>query len=459
MGMFVPRLEPAGWLPTRRDWLRLAVPAFLAAPALASTPKTTKVKSVLVIFTSGGMSQLDTWDPKPAAPAEVRGSFGSRETSVAGLRFGEHMPKLAALAHRFTVLKSMTHDDADHGSACYLALTGQQHPRKSSNPKPAATDFPNLGAVVHRVRPSDRFPHTAMQINGPLWTPREPGPGQYGGFLGRAYDPLEFGDVSKGVELLRGLDRTKGVDVEARRGLAEALDQRAKAWPTTASQTDIVKKTYELLDNPRTRTAFDLDQEPAKIRDRYGRYRAGQACLLARRLVEAGVPWITTFFNYSVRGQDALPNDTDAYGWDTHNDIFSAMKDHLLPRFDQTFSVLLEDLRERGLLDSTLVVCMGEFGRAPLVAVEKTFLGSSPGRKHWPACYSIVLAGGGITPGAVYGASDRHGAYPQANPVTPGDLAATMLHALGLPAETHYTDATGRPYRATTGQPVLGLFS
>jgi hypothetical protein len=179
---------------------------------------------------------------------------------------------------------------------------------------------------------------------------------------------------------------------------------------------------------------------------------------LARRLVEAGVPWITVFFNHNIRGQDDHPELADEYGWDTHNDIFVTMRELLLPSFDHSFSALLEDLEARGLLKDTLVVCMGEFGRAPLVAVERSFKGRSPGRKHWAQCYSVVLAGAGIRRGAVYGASDRHGAYPQANPVTPGDLAATLFHALGIPADTQFTDLTNRPHRATSGNPVTAEY-
>jgi hypothetical protein len=464
MPPFLPRLEPAGLAPSRRDWLRVAaLPTLFAAGGLrASSSRNPRAKSVLVVFTSGGMSQLDTWDPKPDAPAEVRGAFGSVATSVPGVRFGEHLPMVAALAKQLTVVKSMTHDDADHGTACYYTLTGRRHTLRSANPPPAATDYPSLGAVVQRVRPSDRFPHAAMQVNGPLLTPREPGPGQYGGFLGRSLDPIEFGDVTDGSAILKGLTRPADVtDARAsgRRDLLAGLDGRAAAWPAAGPHLEVLRKTYDLLDNPRTRGAFDLDREPAKVRDRYGRYRAGQACLLGRRLVEAGVPWVTVFFNHSVRGQDAHPADTDAYGWDTHNDIFTAMRDHLLPRFDRSFSVLLDDLRERGLLETTLVVCLGEFGRAPLVAAEKSFAGTSPGRKHWPACYSVVLAGAGVTPGAVYGASDRHAGAVNADPVSPADLSATLLDALGIPHDAHYADPGGRPYPVTTGRPVRGLFS
>ncbi len=457
MNRYLLRAAPAGSLPSRRDWLRLTIPTLLAAagPGQAA-PLTSRAKSVLVIFTSGGMSQIDTVDPKPSAPEEVRGAFKTIPSALASVRVCEHLPRLAKLLDRVTLLRSMTHDDLDHGSACYLALTGQFHQKRSSNPLPAPTDFPALGAVLHRVRPTDRLPHSAFHVNGPLLVPIEECAGQYGGFLGRGYDPIEMGNVAGGAALLEGLTppvpRDRMLD---RRSLAEHLDKR----PTLSeSHPEFLRKAYELVESRHVRDAFDLSRESAKLRDRYGRYRAGQACLLGRRLVEAGVPWVTVFFNHNIRGQDDHPDRTDEYGWDTHNDIFDAMEHHLLPRFDQSFSTLIEDLDSRGLLKETLVVCLGEFGRAPLVALEKSFAGTSPGRKHWPRCYSVILAGAGVRCGAVYGASDRRGAYPQANPVTPGDLFATLFYALGIDAETHYTDLANRPQRMTTGQPVTALF-
>jgi hypothetical protein len=451
-----------GRLPSRRDCLRIGFPVLLGAASVRAAEKAHagggpgfgRAKSVLVVFTSGGQSQLDTWDPKPSAPVEIRGAFDSIPTAVPGLRVCEHMPRLAALADRYAVLRSMTHDDLDHGSACYLALTGQFHPRKSSNPPPRPTDFPAMGAVLKRYRPVKHFPHTAVHVNGPLLAPREEAPGQYGGFLGRAYEPAEIGDVTESDRLMESLDLPADVGPDrlvGRRDLLGKLDRDADADPLT-------RQAFELVNAPHVRAALDLEREASRVRDRYGRHRSGQACLMARRLVEAGVPWITVFFNHGIRGQDDHPDDTDEYGWDTHNDIFDSLKTHLIPRFDHSVSALLEDLAQRGLLDTTLVVVMGEFGRAPLVAVEKNFAGNSPGRKHWGACYSVVLAGAGVVPGAVFGASDRHAAYPQAEPTTPGDLAATMFHALGIPADSHYTDATNRPYRMTTGNPVTKLF-
>lgn len=445
-------------LPSRRDWLRLGVLGVLAPPSFAKSAAGSgagfgRAKSVVVIFTSGGQSQLDTWDPKPNAPEEIRGAFRSTQTRTPGLRVCEHLPKMAALSDRYCVLKSMTHDDLDHGSACYLALTGQFHPRKSSNPPPRPTDFPALGAVVKRMRPAKHFPHTAVHVNGPLLAPKEESPGQYGGFLGRGYEPAELGDVTDTDRLVASLDLPADVPADrlkSRRDLLAKLDPGATADPLS-------QKAFELVNAPKVQAALNLDREPERLRDRYGRHRSGQACLMARRLVEAGVPWLTVFFNHGIRGQDDAPDDTDEYGWDTHNDIFTAMHDHLLPRFDASVSTFLEDMQVRGLLDSTLVVVMGEFGRAPLVALEKNFAGSSPGRKHWGACYSVLLAGAGVIPG-VFGASDRIAAYPQSEPTAPGDLAATMFHALGFAPDAHYTDATDRPYRAVTGHPILKLF-
>jgi len=447
-------------LPSRRDWLRLGVLGALAPPAFAKPSSGSgngfgRAKSVVVIFTSGGQSQLDTWDPKPNAPEEIRGAFRTTQTRTPGLRVCEHLPRMSQLSDRYCVLRSMTHDDLDHGSACYLSLTGQFHPRKSSNPPPRPTDFPALGAVLKRMRPAKQFPHTAVHVNGPLLAPKEISPGQYGGFLGRGYEPAELGDVTDTDRLVASLDLPSDVPADrlkTRRDLLAKLDPGAAADP-------LAQKAFELVNAPKVQAALNLDLEPEKLRDRYGRHRSGQACLMARRLIEAEVPWITVFFNHGIRGQDDAPDDTDEYGWDTHNDIFDALKGHLLPRFDASVSTFLEDLTARGLLDSTLVVVMGEFGRAPLVALEKNFAGDSPGRKHWGACYSVLLAGAGVTGGAVYGASDRIAAYPQTEPTAPGDLAATMFHALGLSPDAHYTDATDRPYRAVTGTPITKLFN
>jgi hypothetical protein len=448
----------------RREWLRLGCAGLLAAPSAAKADRAllARAKSVLLVFTSGGMSQFETWDPKPNAPEEIRGAFGSIPTSIPGIRFGEHMPRIAQLADRFTVLRSMTHDDLDHGSACYLALTGQFHQRKSSNPLPSPDDFPTYGAVLHRVRPARHLPYTAAHLNGPLLVPTVPSAGQNGGFLGRGCEPLLLGDVTDegaGLPSLEPPAEMPALRLTARQSLLAQVDHAAAGLESLQSERDpYTRQAFDLLGSPQVARAFDLEREPGKVRDRYGRNRAGQACLMARRLIEAGVPWVTAFFNHGIRGQDKAPTVTDEYGWDTHNDIFEAMRDRLLPRFDLGFSALLEDLEQRGLLDTTLVVCMGEFGRAPRVALEPRFEGSTPGRKHWAACYSIVLAGAGVHRGATYGASDKMGAYPSLNPVTPADLTATMFAALGVDPAGHFTNLGGRPVPITPGRPVVGLF-
>lgn len=468
----------------RREWLRiggLAALGWLAGGrslraagqgAAARLPGFGRARSVILIYTSGGQSQLETWDPKPAAPDTVRGEFRPIATPVPGTLVGEHMLRLARLADRYTIVRSLSHDDVDHGSAGYLALTGRQHPQKSSNPPPRPTDDPTYGAVLQRVRTSGLFPYEAVHLNGPALVPEEPGPGQNGGFLGRQYEPFVLGDMSsmrEGLPELAPRVELPGVRLAARErlravvdrgyaGLESALAGNELADRKFADMNHLYRQAFELLASPRCRHAFDLSAEPEKVRDRYGRNRPGQACLLARRLVEAGVPLVTVMWNYTNRGQDKSPAVTDAYGWDTHNDIFEALKVHLLPRFDLGFSALLEDLDQRGLLDQTLVVCLGEFGRAPRVALEPSFAGRTPGRKHWASVYSAVVAGAGVARGGVFGSSDRFAAQPRSDRIGPWDIAATMFSALGIDPATEYLDPQGRPMAVSLGQPITELY-
>ena len=466
---------------SRREWLRIGGLAGLGMAASSTRdgsriradevgsseprpPGFGRAKSVIVLYASGGQSQLDTWDPKPDAPEGIRGEFQSIVTSQPGVRVCELMPRLARLADRYTIVRSLSHDDLDHGSATYLSLTGQFHPRKSSNPPPREEDAPALGAILQRVRPAQRFPYTAVNVNGPLLVPELPSPGQFGGFLGRKFEPLTVGDVSDSAVVLDGLEPQPDLPLvrqSSRTSLLDAIDQTRRQFHSDRNaleMSELYRQAHSLLESPQCRRAFDLSQESDRVRDRYGRFRSGQACLLARRLVEAGVPLITVFLNHSARGQDKSPDETDLYGWDTHNDIFYAMRQHLLPRFDICFSALLEDLDRRGLLDSTLVVCMGEFGRAPRIALEPNFAGSTPGRKHWASVYSIVMAGAGVKRGHIVGASDRIAAYPETTPLTPGDIAATMFSSLGLDPSSHFTDAGGRPFPLATGKPIAELY-
>jgi len=489
---------------TRREWLRIGGFAGLqlgllgknphhsraAGAARSPIPGFGRARSVILVYTSGGQSQLETWDPKPDAPLEIRGEFQAIPTTVPGTFLGEHLPRMARLADRYTIIRSVSHDDLDHGSAGYLALTGHFHPIKSSNPPVRPSDMPTYGAVLKRVRSHDRtqgrFPFDAVHVNGPALVPELIGPGQNGGILGSAFDPLLLGDVHAAPvavpfldvqsdlpalrissrenlkttleDACRMLDRGQTIDALRRNKHAGRDNQQTDGDPRFRELDQAYQQAYQLLDSPQSRQAFDLSTEPESVRDRYGRHRSGQACLLARRLVEAGVPFVNVIWNHSNRGQDLSPMDTDAYGWDTHNDIFEALKERLLPRFDQSFSALLEDLEQRGLLEHTLVVCMGEFGRAPQVALEKRFAGNTPGRKHWASVYSMVMAGAGITPGAIYGSSDKIAGYPQSFRVEPGDIAATMFSSLGIDPQGHYQDAFDRPFPIATGKVIEGLY-
>jgi hypothetical protein len=442
-----------------------SLPGPSRATANAEIPGFGRARSVILIYCSGGQSQLDLWDPKPQAPAEVRGAFRPISTAISGTQFCEHLPNMAKLADRFTVIRSMSHEDVDHGSATYLALTGHYHGQRSANPPPRPDDQPTFGSVLKRVRPSPTLPFTAVHLNGPALVPELPAPGQNAGFLGYGHDPLLIGDVTENATPLRGLEPLSDLTerrTRTRRTLLESVEAAREFLgenPSLLEMQDVYRQAYNLLAVSEIRHAFDLSLESERIRDRYGRNRSGQACLMARRLVEAGAPWVTVIWCPSNRGQDNAPDDTNRYGWDTHNDIFDALRNHLLPRFDQGVSTLLVDLEERGLLDQTLVVCMGEFGRAPLVALEPRFAGATPGRKHWSSVYSIVLAGAGISRGAVYGASDRHGAYPRLNPVGPWDIAATMFAALGIDPAGHFEDQTSRPFPIASGRPIAGLYA
>ena len=459
---------------TRREWLRIGAAglgAGLANVSRASEPALRgpgfgKAKSVVLIFASGGQSHIDMWDPKPDAPAEVRGVFGTIPTSVPGLFFGEHMPRLAKLADRMTVVRSMSHEDLDHGSAAYLSLTGHYHTRRSSNPPPQPTDYPCHSAILKRVRPSSAFVEPAVHVNGPaIIAPNNIAPGQFGGFLGREFDPLTVGDVTHETAVVPGLAPQLDLPLSRlsrRQSLVETLDGTRRQWERNSEASDLAglyDQAQRMLAEPKTRLAFDLSREPVELRERYGHNRSGQACLLARRLVEAEVPLITVIWNHHSRGQDMHPDTTEFYGWDTHNDIFDALENRLLPRFDQSLSALLEDLEKRGLLDETLVLCFGEFGRAPLVALEPRFAGASPGRKHWAACYSVMAAGAGVARGGVLGASDKLGAYPKSQSYGPWDLTATIFAALGIDPAAHYTDPTGRPYKIAEGTPIHGLYA
>lgn len=452
----------------RRSWLAAVAGSGVSVcwpgPARASVAGVPRAKSVIVVFLNGGASQLESFDPKPDAPREIRGEFDSIASSVPGTFLSEHLPQLARLANRYTIVRSMSHDDTDHGSATYLTLTGRYHIIKSSNPTPKADDMPAFGSALKRVLGPSRSIDNSVVINGPALVPELPAPGQNAGILGREYDSFFVGDLTGGPASWPSFDLPVGLSLDrlqSRMHILNQIDAQAqklapnKYWSEMAVMQD---RALELLERPAGRGAFDLSVESDATIERYGRHRSGLACLLARRLVEADVPLITVIWNHSGRGQDRLPNDPEAQGWDTHNDLFEVMRRYLLPRFDQTFSALLEDLENRGLMSQTLVLCVGEFGRAPRVALESKFAGATPGRKHWANVYSMVAAGAGVMRGGLLGSSDKQAAYPTTDRYGPWDVHATIAAALGVEPALEYFDRFARPFQLTTGQPMTGLY-
>ena len=423
-----------------------------------------KAKSVLTIFAHGGQSQIDMWDPKPNAPDHVRSIFRPIQTALSGVNFTEDMPGIASVADRMTIIRSMAHSDLDHGSAAYLSFTGRYHSRLSSNPPPRPTDMPAIGSVVNYLPFDKEFPYSSIYVNGPALVPLEPGPGQYGGLLGKQHDPLFVENPAAGEIAIPGLSHKTVLgerQMRERLRLRDQLNQRSKL-PQESESIRNTRRLYleavEMLSSPEVISAFDLRQESAKTREAYGNYRSGQSCLLGRRLVEAGVPYVNVIFNHTNRGQDNAPDEVEEYGWDTHNDIFNALHKYLVPRFDQTISTLIRDLDARGLLDTTLVIIMSEFGRAPLIAPEPNFPGNNAGRKHWANAYSIALAGAGVQRGAVIGATDRLGGEVVADRYAPWDVTATIFNALGITVDTHYLDPVARPLPITTGTPIEALY-
>ena len=431
------------------DWLR----ARAADPRLHKPQADGfgRAKACILIYQYGGPSHLDIWDLKPDAPKEIRGEFKPIATRTPGVSITEHLPRLAALTNRYAILRSVNHRDNDHAIGAYLALTGRSHPKNAIlgiEPAAAPEDMPSMGSVISKVRPADRPVFSYVTLGDLRHLGNNDSLGQNAGCLGKVYDPftIPFVRPITGPIDIRGattvLDQGDGPQRDRRRGLLEQMTHAGPALEASAAMRDLddcTRKAYQLLASPASRAAFDLAKEPEKVRDPYGADPFGQNCLLARRLVEAGVPMTTV---YSCGNRD----------WDTHGNNFQALKNTLLPPTDQAVSALLEDLHSRGLLDETLVVWMSEMGRTPRI-------NSGAGRDHWSFCYSIVMAGAGVRGGQVYGSSDRSAAYPSTNPVSPADVAATIFHCLGVDPRREVTDQQGRPFVVGTGKPILPLLA
>jgi hypothetical protein len=435
------RLAGAGWLALGLPPAWAARPSDPPAPPAAREP----IRSCIFLFYYGGPSHLDTFDPKPDAPREIRGEYATIPTPVPGVRLGEHLPMTARVMDRLALVRSLHHPMSNHNSAAAETLTGRQ---------PAGGDLellsdgaqapPTLGSAVAYglgsragILPYVALPHTMYNVVQL--------PGQTAGFLGSAHERFQVqSDPSSPRFRIESLALHGGEGGEALRRravLLRSLDKRPLGG-AAAELVEFRERALRVLSSDSVRRGFDLSGEAERVRERYGRNILGQSLLLARRLVEEGVRFVSVF-DGAVNGQDA--------NWDSHQNLFPRHRE-LLGRSDRAFSALIEDLEARGLLESTLVVAVGEFGRTPRV-------NGSAGRDHWPDCYTGVLAGGGARGGAVFGSSDRSGAFPSRDPVTPGDLAATILWRFGIDPATEVRDQLSRPYRLSEGNPLEAIFS
>ncbi len=422
------------------DWNRAAAAGAVSGRGPA--------RSVILIFNCGAPSQLDLWDLKPDAPAEIRGEFKPIGTNVPGIQVSELLPRLAKLADRYAIVRTVNHTHAQHNAGMYWSIVGRPYPVDSTLINPTHSDYPSFGTLVGWLARQNGYtgalpPYVitpAPHCDSTVYIT----PGQFGGMLGSRFDPFVLnGDPNARDFRVPNIDPAPGLTVQRlrkRQSLLQTLDHGLRSLDESALRDldTAQQKAFSLVTSPEVRKAFDLSAEPDRVRDRYGRHPWGQSHLLARRLVEAGARFVTT-----VNGQSIV--------WDTHKDNFRAMRDRLVPPMETAFSALLEDLATRGLLDSTLVVWMGDFGRTPKINADA-------GRDHWPQCYSVLLAGGGIRGGQVVGASDRQGAFPVERPVSPADIHATVYAALGYdPAGITYPSFDGRPLPLTEGTPLHEL--
>jgi Protein of unknown function (DUF1501) len=402
-------------------------------------------RSVILLFLLGAPPQQETWDPKPDSPVEARGDMGVIRSATPGLILGETMVKTSRLTEKIAILRACQTNDNAHSASGYFMTTGVPHvPMQVENAKPGApNDWPSMGAVVRKLlQPRCQLPAAVTLPEQSANDGNLTWPGQDAGFLGRGVDPWLINcQPEKGTFEVPGLALPAEVTAGrfgARKDLLAALDGRTSRDRKGADATHL-DRAFEMISSPAARRAFDLDSEPAKTRDRYGRSRFGQSCLLARRMVEAGVPLIRV--NWT-----RLPNCPNNGHWDTHQKNTEAMR-KMMPTLDTAYTALLEDLSDRGMLDDTLVVWMAEFGRTPKI-------NGAGGRDHWGPCFSVALTGGGVKGGAIHGASDKLAAYPKDGRVTPQELHATIYHLLGIPRDAEIHDTLGRPLTVYRGEPV-----
>lgn len=415
-----------------------------------------RAKRVIFLFQWGGPSHVDTFDMKPDAPSEIRGPLRPISSVVPGLPICEHFPQMAKKMDRVTLIRSMTHTMNNHNSAGYYALTGQAPPSDDQRLRDSPDLWPAYGSVVDKLAPNTgelptfvSYPHTIS--DGSVT------PGQHASFLGKKHDPFFFkNDPNEADFQLPELTLPSDLDIgrmRQRRQLQQLVDQQARLLDHSLEARgfdDYYEKAISMLTSERVRAAFDLESEPASLRDRYGRTTYGQGCLLARRLVEAGVKFVTVYFSRSIGGRRVNEGGWDTHGFDDTR-MYQIVDKYQHPITDQTLPTLIDDLESRGMLEDTLVVWMGEFGRTPKI-------NKNVSRDHWPRCYTTLLAGGGVKGGYVYGASDANGMYPDKHPVRPEDLAATIYTLMGINPGTEVRDRTDRPL-VISGKPVTDIFA
>lgn len=452
---------------TRRQMLRVGLMGLLGLSAfpggtLSGRPGSSRraiaarARSVIFLFQWGGPSHIDMFDMKPHAPDSIRGPYKPISSSADGIQVCELLPELAKRMDRVTLIRSMSHEMKNHNSAGYYALTGHRPPTDDQRLRDSLDLFPAYGSVVDHLAPNTNgmptfvaYPHVIR--DGSVT------PGQHASFLGKKHDPLFFEDDpnSDSFQLpeLRLPADLSWERLTRRRELQRLVDQQARLWEASreARQADsLFDAALQLITSPQVRKAFDLSTEPDEVRQRYGRTTYGQSCLLARRLVEAGVKFVTVYFAPDIGGRRI-----DSGGWDTHGfdntRMFQIVDKYHFPITEHTLPVLLDELHDRGLLDQTLVIWMGEFGRTPK-------LNQNESRDHWPQCYTVLLAGGGVKGGYVYGKSDAYAMFPDERPVTPEDLAATIYYLLGIDPQTEIVDLANRPL-AIGGQPILDIIA
>jgi uncharacterized protein (DUF1501 family) len=410
-----------------------------------------KPKSLILVFLTGAASHHDTFDMKPDAPAEIRGEFKTIATSAPGIQVCEHLPRLAARAHKYALVRSLSHRDNNHLVATHHVLTGQQMPGAFFDKVASRDDWPCYSSALAYLRPRDDGIPSGVNLptflmEGPLiW------PGQHAGFLGPKYDPWQLTRDPNAADFrVDNMSLPPGMEVgrlEDRRLLLDQFNEQQKQFAGLAEcrrLSDQQQLAFSVLTSGKIAHAFALDREPAAVRDRYGRHPFGQSLLLARRLVEAGVPVVQA-------------NMGRVQNWDSHSNIFSTLKNRLLPPLDQGVSALLDDLDARGLLDETLVLMLGEFGRKPKLSTQGT--AREVGRDHWAPCFFGLFAGAGVRGGQVIGKSDKIGAYPTTNPYAPDDVGATVYHVLGVDPAAEVRDRQNRPVQLNRGAVIESLFT